>query len=176
MHPALLALVMLILEVIQTTWLQVPAFSWIQVNLCFVLLLYISFFRGPISGLLFGILIGFTLDINTGTFIGGEIFTYGVIGYFAGSFFRMFLNRYLVLFAVTLMVFSFIQVFLEFGIHQLFTAPSLVQGFSSRDIAPLVTISIRYVIFNGFFSLLMYPFAARWLQVRKRRVILEEDA
>lgn len=176
MHPGLLLLLLLLTQIIQTTWLQVPAFSWIQADLCLVVLLFIAFFRGPFLGLIFGMILGLVLDITTGTFIGGQIFTYSLFGYFAGSFFKMFLNRYLLLFAIALMFSSVTEVFLQYGIHLLFTSPTLLEGISSVNLAPLISTSVQEMIYNTIFGLLLYPLAAKWIPLSKRRSRIEEDA
>lgn len=174
MHPGFLLLLLFLSEMIQTTWLQLPAFSWIQVDFCLIFLLLIAFFRGPNYGLIFGVVIGLVLDVNTSTFIGGNIFTYGAIGYFTGNFFKMFLNRYLLLFALVLMCLSVIEVFLQFGIHLLFTSSSLLESLNSINLTPIISTSLRHMIYNGVFGLLLYPIAAKWFPSKKRGRMIEE--
>jgi rod shape-determining protein MreD len=169
MHPVLILLTMMVALVIQSTVLQVQPFSFITPNLVLVLLLYVSMMRGSLTALYTGLLIGLTQDILFGTYLGLYAYTYATIGYFAGTTFRTYWSRQLVMAILIMLGYSFLAELTAYGLSRLF-------GYAHVGLMAAVTHTIRIVIWNGILALLLYVPTVRLLATERSRNSMAEES
>jgi rod shape-determining protein MreD len=131
-------------------------FSWFAPTLTVLLILFIAYYRGQTMAMLLGVLVGLLQDVIFSTLIGMHMFSLGLLGYMAGSLYRVFLNRSLIMLILVILGFTGVYELMNFGIASLF-------GWMQVDIITVLSDSIRVMIFNGIFALLLYPLADRYM-------------
>lgn len=156
MRPIYLFLILLAGLILEATVFVQKPFTWIQPSLAVLLILLIAYFRGQLLAMTLGIVVGLIHDIVYGSFIGMYMFSLGVTGYFAGSMFRVFLNRSLIMLIFVILGFTGVFEFINYGIGRLF-------GWTHVDVISVLAHAVRLMIFNGIFTLLLYPWAEKWL-------------
>ncbi|MFC4767906.1 rod shape-determining protein MreD [Effusibacillus consociatus] len=167
MRPIFLFLILLLGFIVQATIFVQKPFSWIQPTLTVILILFTAYYRGQLLAMILGILVGLIQDIVYGSIIGMHMFSLGATGYFAGSMFRVFLNRSLIMLMLMILGFSAAYEFINYGIAVIF-------GRISVDLLAVLTHAVRLMIFNGVFALILYPFADRWLPADEKWGMGEE--
>ncbi len=135
--------------IIESTVFQIPPISAIQPNLVLVVVVMVAMTRGPRAAMLLGVLVGLIQDIEFGSFIGLSAFTYGVVGYFAAASFSQFLHRNVSIAFLVTIVFTWLQVWITFGLTRLFD----VTGFSWQSV---MADSLSKMIQNGIALLILY--------------------
>jgi rod shape-determining protein MreD len=168
MHPAILFILLMGLTIIESTVFSIPPLNFFHPQLTIVTVMLIALFRGPSMALILGVLIGLVRDIVYGTFIGMEMFTMGLVGYFSGSTFRLFLRRHLVLVVMTVIAFTAVYNVVTYGISVLFAQ-------KKADISVVLVESIRMMIMNGIITLFLYVPASKYLPLRTGRTFVEEE-
>jgi len=161
MHPILIMLTMMGMMVIQSTVLQVQPFSFVAPNICFVMLLFVSVNRGPMTALYIGLATGLIQDILFGTYLGPNAFTYAAIGYFAGATFRGYWARNLVIVVLIMLGYTVLQELTLYGLSRLF-------GYAHADLTAAFTHALRMMIWNGILALLLYTPSMRLLGTERR--------
>lgn len=168
MHPLLLFLLLLGMSMIESTLLEIPPLDSFHPQLVVVTLMLIALYRGPKLALGLGLLVGLVEDVVYGTFIGINTFAMGVIGYFSGVAFRMFLRRYLAVVVLLVVVFTAAYNFVSFGISMLFSQATV-------NFWAVVVYAIRMMILNGVLTLLLYVPASKYIPPRRERKWLDEE-
>jgi rod shape-determining protein MreD len=168
MHPAILFVLLMGMTILESTIFSIPPLNAIHPQLVAVTIMLIALFRGPHLALWLGILIGLIRDIVYGTFIGMDLFALGLVGYFSGTTFRLFLRRHLVLVVLTVIAFTAVYNFVTFGISVLFAQ-------KKADLSVVIVESIRMMIINGVATLFFYVPASKYLPVREGRKFVEEE-
>ncbi|UOF90155.1 rod shape-determining protein MreD [Fodinisporobacter ferrooxydans] len=162
MASVLAFLALFFLLVIQTTVFQIPPLTTIHPDMVVVLLMYISMILGARQAVFYGLAIGLVEDIIYGRFIGLYAFSFALIGYFAGLVFNLFFHKSLLLILVTVLastcVFELITVSIS-GLYEI----------SDFALVTVVDYTIRTMIFNGIFTLLIYAPAVKWLEKAANR-------
>ncbi|MDQ0188320.1 rod shape-determining protein MreD [Alicyclobacillus cycloheptanicus] len=147
--------------IIQSTLFQIPPIRVLQPNLVLVVLMVAAMTRGPRAAMVLGVLIGLIQDVMFSSFVGLNAFTYGVIGYFAAATFSQFLQRnFSIAFMITV-VFTFIQMWITFGMTRLFN----VTGFSWNTV---LADSLSEMIQNGIALLVFYRPLVAWFTGKPR--------
>lgn len=160
MRNILAFLVLWLALIIQSTVFQIPPIHNLQPNLVLVVLVMIAMTRGPRAAMLLGVLVGLIQDIEFGSFIGLSAFTYGVVGYFAAASISQFLHKsILIAFSVTI-VFTFIDVWITFGMTRLFN----ITGFSWQSV---MADSLSKMIQNGIALLILYGVLRKWFSSKE---------
>ncbi|MEO8446919.1 MAG: rod shape-determining protein MreD [bacterium] len=82
------ALILLVLIVIQLTFLSIISISKYNItpDLVIIMVIYIGYTRGHIAGMVSGFLAGLMLDIVSGSFIGLSALSYSVAGFIPSYF------------------------------------------------------------------------------------------
>ncbi|ARU63280.1 rod shape-determining protein MreD [Tumebacillus avium] len=168
MHPLLILLTLMGALVVQSTVLQVQPFSFIAPNLIVVFLLYVSMMRGSLTALYCGLLIGLIQDILFGTYLGLYAYTFATVGYFAGMTFRSYWTRQLVMVILIMLGYSFLAELTAYGLSRLF-------GYAHVDLMAAVTHTVRIMIWNGIFALLLYVPSVKLLATERNRSLAEES-
>jgi rod shape-determining protein MreD len=153
--------------IIQSTVLQVQPFSIIAPNITLVMLLYVSMMRGPLLALYIGLTIGLIQDILFGTYLGLHAFTYAAFGYFAGTTFRSYWARSLVMIILVIIGYTFLSEMTLYGLSRLF-------GYAHVDLMAAVTHAVRMMIWNGILALLLYSPSVRLLGSERRSPLVDE--
>jgi rod shape-determining protein MreD len=161
MHPAWIVLTMMGMLVIQSTLFQVQPFSYAEPNIVLVMLLYVSLLRGPMLALYTGLTIGLIQDVLFGTYLGPHAFTYALICYFAGSTFRSYWARQLIMVILIVIGYTFLQEMTLYGLARLF-------GFQHVDFMPALTHAVSIMIWNGIMALILYVPSVRLLASERR--------
>jgi rod shape-determining protein MreD len=161
MHPALILLTMMGMLVIQSTVLQVQPFSFVAPNIVLVMLLYVALMRGPMLALYLGLTVGLLQDVLFGTYLGPCGFTFAAIGYFAGETFRSYWARQLIMVTLIVLAYTFFYEMTLYGLSALF-------GFAHVNPMTAVAHSVRMMIWNGIFALLLYSPSVKWLGSERR--------
>jgi rod shape-determining protein MreD len=167
MHPVWIFLTMMGMLIIQSTVLQVQPFSFVAPNIVLVMLLYVSLMRGPMLALYTGLTVGLVQDILFGTYLGPHAFTYALIGYFAGSTFRSYWARQLIMVTLIVIGYTFLQELTVYGLNRLF-------GFQRVDFMAAVTHCVRMMIWNGIFALILYVPSVKLLASDRRSGLADE--
>jgi rod shape-determining protein MreD len=119
-------------------------------DLMLILVFFYSLRYGHIRGMLFGIVIGFILDIMSGYIIGANVMSKAVVGYFTSSIRQQIFQWNLVTYLIVFAFFSALDAFLVYINLQLFT-----------DIA-FENMSLQILIFQILLtiavSIFVYPF------------------
>lgn len=168
MRVAWIVLTMMGMLIIQSTILQVQPFSFIAPNIVLVMLLYVSLMRGPMLALYTGLTIGLVQDVLFGTYLGPHAFTYALIGYFAGSTFRSYWARQLIMVVLIVIGYTFLQEMTLYGLTRLF-------GFQNVEIMAALTYSVRMMIWNGIFTLILYVPSVKLLGTDRRNTLADES-
>lgn len=135
--------------IVESTVFQIPPISIIQPNLVLVVAVMVAMTRGPKTAMLLGGLVGLIQDIEFGSFIGLGAFTYGVVGYFAAASFSQFLHKNVSIAFLVTIVFTWLQVWITFGLTRLFD----VTGFTWQAV---LADSLSKMIQNGIALLVLY--------------------
>lgn len=145
--------------ILQSTLFQIPPIRILQPNLVLVVLVVAAMTRGPRVAMVLGVLIGLVQDVLFGSFVGLNAFTYGVVGYFAAAAFAQFLHRnFSIAFLITI-AFTFIQVWIIFGMTRMFN----VTVFSWNTV---LSHSFSEMIQNGITLLILYRPLVYWFSAR----------
>lgn len=168
MHPANLLLILMGMTIIEATIFKIPPLHLIHPQLVVISLIFIGLFRGPKLALVLGLLIGLIQDIVYGTFIGMDMFAMGVVGYFSAVTFRLFLHRHLILVVFSVIAYSAVYSLVSFGIAVLFAAAKV-------DFFAVIIQTIRMMVINGLFSLLLYVPAGKYIPERSGRNMADEE-
>ncbi|MCF8563555.1 rod shape-determining protein MreD [Alicyclobacillus tolerans] len=161
MRNAVALVVLWLALVIQSTVFQIPPINVVQPNLVLVVLMVTALARGPAVALLLGVAVGFIQDVVYGSFIGLNAFTYGVIGYFAASFFAQFLHKNISITFLVTIITTFIQDWMTFGLTRMF-------GVTAYSWHTVFTNSLWQMIVNGITLLVVYPWLTRLFIAKSR--------
>lgn len=146
--------------IIQSTLFQIPPIHVLQPNLVLVVLIVVAMTRGARAALVLGVIIGLIQDVMFGSFVGLNAFAYGVVGYFAATTFGQFLHRnFSIAFLITV-VFTFIHVWVIFGMSRMFN----VTAFSWNSV---ISHSLSEMIQNGITLMVLYGVLVRWFTSRQ---------
>ncbi|QQE81306.1 rod shape-determining protein MreD [Alicyclobacillus sp. SO9] len=148
--------------VIESSLFQIPPLDTIQPNLVLIILMVVSVTRGPRTALVLGVLIGLVQDVDFGSFIGIDAFTYGFIAYFAATVLSQFLQRNIAITFLFTVVFTFVQEWMTFGFTRLFD----ITGFAWNT---AMTQTVWQMMVNGVFLLLLYPLLTKLLVPPEKR-------
>ncbi|CAM3798583.1 rod shape-determining protein MreD [Alicyclobacillus pomorum] len=147
--------------IIQSTFFQVPPINVLQPNLVLVVLVMVALTRGAKAALILGVAIGFIQDVDYGSFLGLNAFTYGVIGYFAAASFAQFLHKNVALTLLVTVVCTFAQDWITYGMTRLFE----ITAYSWHAV---LSFTLEQMVINGISLLLLYPLLLRWLMDKAR--------
>lgn len=167
MRPIFLFLIMVLGLILQATVFVQKPFIWIEPVLTVLFVIFIAYYRGPLLAMSLGVLVGLLEDIVYGSLMGTYAFSLGVVGYFAGAIFRVFLHRSFIMLMFMILGFTAVYELITYGIATLF-------GHVHVDLLTMATHTIRLMIFNGVFALIFYPFADKWLPVEEEWGLGEE--
>jgi rod shape-determining protein MreD len=154
---------------LQATVFQIPPIDAVQPDLVLVVMVAVALLRGPKAALVLGILIGLCQDVVYGAFVGLNAFTYAVIGYFAGTVFAQFLHRNVAITFLVTISFTFINVWITYGMTRLFDV-------TAYDWHTVMRHSLAQMIIDGVTLLILYPLLVRLLVDRHRRRYPEADS
>lgn len=155
--------------ILQSTLFQIPPISLIQPNLVLVALVLVALTRGPRVALVTGVLIGLIQDAAFESFLGLHAFTYGVIGYFAGTTFAQFLHKNVALTLLVAEICTFAENWITYGITRLFG----VTAFSWRTV---LSLTLEQMVVNGIVLLILYPLFLRLLNPKSQYRYKDSDA
>jgi rod shape-determining protein MreD len=142
--------------ILQSTLFQIPPINLIQPNLVLVALVLVALTRGARVALVTGVLIGLIQDAAYEPFLGLHAFTYGVIGYFAGTTFAQFLHKNVALTLLVAEICTFAENWITYGITRLFD----VSAFAWRTV---LSLTLEQMVVNGVVLLILYPLFLRML-------------
>lgn len=167
MRPVFLFLILVFGLILQATLFAHKPFSWVQPSLPVLLILFVACYRGRFLAMILGVLVGLIQDVVYGSLIGMNMFSLGATAYFAGSLFRIFLNRSLITLILVILGFTAAHEFMNYGIAMIF-------GKAHPELIAVLTHAVRLMIFNGIFAMILYPWADRWLPVKEKWGMGEE--
>ncbi|MGN1319024.1 MAG: rod shape-determining protein MreD [Lachnospirales bacterium] len=142
----------LIIFIIQTTFLNVISIVGIKPNILLLLVITIGFLKGENDGLFVGCLAGLLHDSYFATYIGGNIFLYGIIGFLVGYLCRDFFKGNVV---TPLLVAAVATMFYGIGSFVLII---LLRGFTNIGYYMFIR-TIPEVIYNCLFMIIVYAIA-----------------
>lgn len=154
--------------VVESSLFQIPPLDTIQPNLVLVVLMMVALARGPRAALVLGVLIGLIQDIDFGSFIGINAFTYGFIAYFAASVFSQFLQKNIAITFLFTVAFTFVQQWMTFGFTRLLN----ITGFAWNT---AMTQTVWQMMVNGVFLLVLYPPLHKLLLLPEKRKYASSD-
>jgi len=159
----LICLAMLWLSlIVESTVFQVPPMKTIQPDLVLVCIVLVALVRGPRTGLILGICIGFIQDVNFASFIGLSAFLYGVVGYFSGAAFQQFLHKNLPITLFVTVFFTFVVQWVSYGLTRMF-------GVTAYSWQTVLSHSLFETIVNGVALVLLYPWCISLFTDRVKR-------
>jgi rod shape-determining protein MreD len=156
MRPAMIFFWLLLGFVFQSALFPAPLFYGIDPNLDMILIVFVAMLRGKHLGLLLGFLIGLIQDIQFGSYLGLHAFAMGIVGFFSASTIRYFLHRHLALVMINVLGYTVAYEGILYGINRVF-------GMSSLDTWVVLLKVVHTMVWNGAFTLLLYPWLNRFL-------------
>lgn len=150
-HVGYLLLIMLIF-IIQTTFINAIAIVGVKPNLLLIAVVLIGFLKGEYDGLFVGCIAGLFHDSFFSTYIGGNIFLYGVIGYIVGIICREYYKGNVI---TPMIVVSLSTLGYGFGN---FVLNVLLQGFTNLGYYLFIKI-VPEIVYSSIFTIFAYIIA-----------------
>ncbi|OEF98348.1 rod shape-determining protein MreD [Desulfuribacillus alkaliarsenatis] len=126
MYYLLSGAIMLLVIFLQATLLSIffpmvtPVNHFVVPNLAIIVLMFLCIFREDKNIVLFAFVIGLLKDIIFGTYIGLYAFTYGFIAYWANITFRLFIDKSIIVFVISVLLGILSFEFIIWGINSMF--------------------------------------------------------